>query len=103
MFWTELRFDEGGRYAVCSHTVGTEGFQTWTPDGFNARTRVHEYGGGASSVYNGTLYFSNFADQNMYKQTSASDAPKMVTKPDCGFRYADGQYSIKVSQLRVFI
>jgi hypothetical protein len=29
---------------------------------FNARTRVHEYGGGAAIAQNGTVYSSNFAD-----------------------------------------
>ncbi|KAL4238231.1 Esterase lipase thioesterase active site [Mactra antiquata] len=95
VFWTELRYDEEGRYAVCSHTAGTKGFQLWTPRDYNARTRVHEYGGGASLVYNGTLYFSNFKDQNMYKQSSTSAVPSMVTQPNCGYRYADGYYSPK--------
>ena len=30
-----------------------------TPKGFNARTRVHEYGGAAYMVADGTVYFSN--------------------------------------------
>ena len=28
--------------------------------GLNARTRVHEYGGGESIIGNGVVYFSNF-------------------------------------------
>lgn len=101
VFWTELRYDEGGRYVVCSHKIGQEGFQTWTPKDFNARDRVHEYGGGASFVYNGKLYFSNFADQNMYSQSSPGDKPKLVTKDGTGYRYADGQYNSKVFWLTV--
>ena len=31
-----------------------------TPDGFNVRTTVHEYGGGAYLVNDGIVYFSNF-------------------------------------------
>jgi len=37
-----------------------------TPTGFNARTRVHEYGGGDYAVAKGTIVFSNFADQRLY-------------------------------------
>src|SRR6202051_4996924 len=33
-----------------------------TPPRFNVRTRVHEYGGGAWLVADGTCIFSNFAD-----------------------------------------
>ena len=42
-----------------------------TPDdanAYNVRTRVHEYGGGAFAVQDGTVYFSNFADQRLYRQ-----------------------------------
>lgn len=99
VYWTELRYDEGGRYVVCSHKVGQEGFQTWTPKNFNARTKVHEYGGGASCIYNGTLYFSNFADQVMYSQSAPEEKPKMVTKDGTGYRYADGQYSSKTGRI----
>ncbi len=34
-----------------------------TPPGFNVRTTVHEYGGGAYLLHDGTVYFSNFSDQ----------------------------------------
>lgn len=96
MYWTELRYDEGGRYVVCSRNAGMDGFKSLTRQEFNARTRVHEYGGGASCIHNGTVYFSNFGDQNLYKQSCAEDEPTMVTKDGMDFRYADGQYNIKV-------
>ena len=38
-----------------------------TPPGFNVRTRVHEYGGGAYVVHRGLVVFSNFADQRLYR------------------------------------
>jgi dipeptidyl aminopeptidase/acylaminoacyl peptidase len=37
------------------------------PPGFNVRSRVHEYGGGAYVVRDGVVYFSNFADQRVYR------------------------------------
>lgn len=100
VFWTELRFDEGGRYVVCSKTVGQEGFQTWTPKDFNARDRVHEYGGAASFVYDGTLYFTNFKDQCLYKQTGPGETPVPVTEVGKDLRHADGQFCPEV---RVYV
>lgn len=81
---------------VCSHKTGQDGFSTWTPAEFNARDRVHEYGGAASLVYDGTLYFTNFKDQVMYKQTKPGEKPVAVTKGETDWRYADGQFSGKV-------
>jgi len=49
-----------------------------TPSSFNARMRVHEYGGGAFVVSDGTLYFSNFADQRIYRQPQGS-TPQPLT------------------------
>src|SRR4029079_10091125 len=59
-----------------------------TPPGFNARTRVHEYGGGDYVVHNGTIVFSNFADQRLYRQMEGSE-PRPLT-PEGALRYADG-------------
>jgi len=59
-----------------------------TPLPFNARTRVHEYGGGAFAVADGTVYFSNFADQRLYRQDRG--ARPMPITPEVDLRYADG-------------
>jgi len=34
--------------------------------GWNARSRVEEYGGGAAIAYGGVVYFSNFGDLKVY-------------------------------------
>ena len=92
-----MRYDEGGRYVICSHTDnGLNGFTSWTPEAFNARTRVHEYGGGAFLVHNGRVFFSNFQDQDLYIQGSAVDTPMRVTAEGTNWRYADGQFNVKV-------
>ena len=102
VYWAELRFEEDGRYAVCSKRVGHDtDFTTWTPREFNARTRVHEYGGGAHFVHDGTLYFSNMADQRMYRQAAPEAAPTPITPEGKGWRYADGDFHSLVS-LSVF-
>jgi dipeptidyl aminopeptidase/acylaminoacyl peptidase len=57
------------------------------PKPFNARTRVHEYGGGDYVVHEGTVYFSNFRDQRLYRQSPAGE-PVPIT-PELELRYAD--------------
>ena len=59
-----------------------------TPGPYNVRTRVHEYGGGAFLAVDGVVFFSNFADQRMYRQEPAAE-PMAIT-PEGAFRYADG-------------
>jgi dipeptidyl aminopeptidase/acylaminoacyl peptidase len=78
--WSEGRPQEGGRVALVRAGVDI------TPPDFNARTRVHEYGGGAITVApDGTVYASNFADQRIYRLPE--NIP--VTHAE-GMRYADG-------------
>ncbi|MGF1514477.1 MAG: S9 family peptidase [Elainellaceae cyanobacterium] len=87
VYWLEGRPAEGGRYVVvCRSPDGTTA--DVTPPGFNVRTRVHEYGGGAYIVEDGVVYFSNFADQRLYRQTIGRE-PQPLTAADSGCRYAD--------------
>jgi dipeptidyl aminopeptidase/acylaminoacyl peptidase len=86
IYWIEARPQEGGRKVVVRRTPdGT--LEDATPPPFNARTRVHEYGGGDYAVHNGTVYFSNFADQRIYKNRPG-EQPLPLT-PSGSFRYAD--------------
>ncbi len=90
IYWNELRPTEGGRQLVvcCRDSLAAIDI---TPAPFNVRTRVHEYGGGAYVVHEGTVYFSNFADQRLYRQ-QAGAAPEAMTPevtPAAGLRYAD--------------
>jgi len=86
VYWLESRPGEGGRNAIVllrpdGHTEDV------TPQPFNARTRVHEYGGGGFTVDEGTVYFSNFADQRIYRRAPGGE-PAPLT-PETGRRYAD--------------
>jgi dipeptidyl aminopeptidase/acylaminoacyl peptidase len=84
LFWLENRPDEGGRMVVM--TADASGVRPLTPEGFNVRTRVHEYGGAAYAVVGDTLYFAHFADQRLYAQPMGG-APSPLTPT--GYRYAD--------------
>ena len=62
------------------------------PDGFNARTAVHEYGGGAYCVHGGTVYVSSFDDQRLYRiDEGRGPVPITPDVPDRRHRYADGR------------
>ena len=86
LYWSEGRPTEGGRYAIVRRRPdgATEDV---TPAPFNARTRVHEYGGAAWLVADGVVYFSNFADQRLYR-VRPGEQPAPLT-PEGDWRYAD--------------
>jgi len=86
-YWIEGRPSEGGRNVIVRQNAAGE-IADVTPPGFNARTTVHEYGGGAFLVDAGTVYFSNFADQRLYRQ-SPGQPPEPITSTG-KLRYADG-------------
>ncbi|HYE87941.1 MAG TPA: S9 family peptidase [Vicinamibacterales bacterium] len=88
--WLEGRASEGGRNVVVRNGVDL------TPEGFNVRSRVHEYGGAAYTVHNGTVFFSNFSDQRVYQQERGK-APEPITAP--GPCYADFRMDAHRSRL----
>jgi dipeptidyl aminopeptidase/acylaminoacyl peptidase len=85
VYWSESRPSEGGRQVVVRRTPDGK-IEDVTPQGYNARTRVHEYGG-AYMVDDGTVYFSNDADQRLYRQERGEE-PQPIT-PERAFLYAD--------------
>ena len=87
VYWVEMRPIEGGRMAIVRRQTDGSTMDV-TPEPFSARTRVHEYGGGAFVVNDGVVYFSNFADQRLYRQEQGSE-PEPIT-PEVPLRYADG-------------
>lgn len=86
IYWVEMRPSEGGRNVIVRCDASGQ-LSEVIPTHFNARTRVHEYGGGDYLVSEGAVYFSNFADQRLYVTTGA-DAPLPIT-PAGSMRYAD--------------
>ncbi|HKP37698.1 MAG TPA: hypothetical protein VJT71_12655 [Pyrinomonadaceae bacterium] len=89
VYWVEMRPSQAGRQVIVRQTSDGAHHDVTPPD-FHARTRVHEYGGGDYIVHQGAVYFSNFADQQIYHQTPES-APCLISKDciDVRVRYAD--------------
>lgn len=89
IYWLEGRPSEGGRYVLVHRAP--DGTRTdLTPAPFNVRTRVHEYGGGSFLVDNGIVYFSNFADQRLYRVTPGEAPTPITPESEAKLRYADG-------------
>jgi dipeptidyl aminopeptidase/acylaminoacyl peptidase len=87
IYWIETRPQEAGRYVVVRRDR-TGATSEVMPATFNARTRVHEYGGGAVVVADSVVFASNFGDQRLYRQDD-SGGPRPLTAE--GFRYTDGR------------
>lgn len=89
IYWIEARPQEKGRNVIVRRTP--DGALTdVTPAPFNARTRVHEYGGGSFLVHRGEVFFSHFADQRLYRQ-AGQQVPQALTA-EAELRYADAIY-----------
>jgi len=76
VWWLERRPLAGGRT-----TLVRDG-EDMTPEGFNVRTRVHEYGGGAWLLHGDSAVVSNFEDGRLYRDREP------ITPPG-PYRYAD--------------
>ncbi len=88
VYWTELRPAEKGRQVIVRWNP-TDGVEDVTPPPFNARTMIHEYGGGwyTSDHTRKAIYFSNLPDGRIYRQPIAGGpVPLTAAGP---FRYGD--------------
>ena len=81
LYWLEGRPQGQGRYVVVRAGAGGEPPRDLVPAPFNARTRVHEYGGGAWLVDEGALYFSDFADGRLFRQAEGGAPQPLTAEP----------------------
>ncbi len=92
VYWAEGRSTEGGR-SVVVRCDADGSIEDVTPGGYIVRSRVHEYGGGSYVVHGGVVYFSNDADQRLYRQEPGQQPLPITPEPDHAraLRYADGR------------
>jgi dipeptidyl aminopeptidase/acylaminoacyl peptidase len=92
VIWSEGRPGEGGRTQLVRRS--RDGLATdLLQEGQNARTAVHEYGGGAWWAREGVVWFVNWDDQRLYRlDPNSGTAEALVPEPALrrGDRYADG-------------
>lgn len=92
LWWSESRPGEGGRAVLVRRSVDGQ-LADMVPAGVNVRTRVHEYGGGAWWLVGAEAWFTDFADQRLYRVTPGAEAVAVTAEPaiPSGDRFADGR------------
>jgi dipeptidyl aminopeptidase/acylaminoacyl peptidase len=98
VWWQESRPAEGGRMAVVRRAADGS-TRDMLPAPWNARTRVHEYGGCSYLPVGDGFVFANFADQRLYRCAAAPAGPAAgggaeprpltAAGPGASDRYAD--------------
>lgn len=85
-WWLEGRPDEGGRQVLVRREPdGT--LTRLTPAGFNARCRVHEYGGAAALISGDLVVVSDFVTGRLNRVVAPEKLEPMT--PEQAWRYAD--------------
>jgi dienelactone hydrolase len=92
VYWIEPRARDAGRHVIMRWSA-EGGKEDITPPGYNARSRVHEYGGGAFCTHESKVFFSNFEDQRIYQQRPNAPPLPITPIPEVasGLRFADGR------------
>lgn len=89
-YWLENRPAEAGRLQIVRRDADGS-VSDVLPDGFSARSGVHEYGGGAAWVQGGAVWFVNWADQRLYVIIGEAPPVALTPSPDTprAQRYTD--------------
>ena len=85
-WWLEGRPEEGGRQVLVRRELdGT--LTRLTPEGFNARSRVHEYGGAAAMISGDLVVVSDFVTGRLNRVVAPEQLEPLT--PERGWRYSD--------------
>ena len=96
IYWLELRPEEQGRNSVVRSSPDGQ-IKDLLPAPWNMRSRVHEYGGSSYLIHDGVMYFTNFADQRLYRLVPGAQ-PEPLTPP-VDLRYADTVMDVRHNRL----
>ena len=99
LYWIEGLPEEAGRNTIMQ--LGHDGQTRSLLDApVSARSAVHEYGGAAFTVHDGTVWFVNAADQAIWQRTARGDL-RAITDATVPGRFADLQY--EAAHERLFV
>jgi dipeptidyl aminopeptidase/acylaminoacyl peptidase len=87
-YWLERRATEGRSVLVKGDPFSSP--LDLTPAGFDVRSMAHEYGGGAYTVHDGTVFFVNKVDQRLYRQADGGQPEPITPETNGEQRFADG-------------
>ncbi|AEJ41076.1 Peptidase, S9A/B/C family, catalytic domain protein [Sulfobacillus acidophilus TPY] len=85
-YWIESRPEENGRSVLMRRTLNGR-TEVVTPEPYHVRSRVYEYGGGAATVADGTVYFTDYRTHQVVR-LSEGRQPEPLT-PEGPYRYGD--------------
>jgi dipeptidyl aminopeptidase/acylaminoacyl peptidase len=95
-WWIEGRPEEAGRQVLMRREPdGT--MVRLTPEGFNARSRVHEYGGGATLVSGDLVVVSDFTTGRLHRVVAPGELAAIT--PDRAWRFADLVHDVERGRL----
>jgi dipeptidyl aminopeptidase/acylaminoacyl peptidase len=86
LYWIEARPSEAGRNTIVRRRADGV-IEDVLPAPWSARSRVHEYGGGAYTAAAGVVYFCNDADQQVYGFKPGESRRALTQSPTA--RFAD--------------
>ncbi|HRD75491.1 MAG TPA: prolyl oligopeptidase family serine peptidase [Hyphomicrobiaceae bacterium] len=87
IYWTESRPEERGRQVIMRAPAMGGVAEAILPPPFSANARVHEYGGGEFIAVDGTVYFVNDGNQDVYCVRPGETPERLTQAPDT--RFAD--------------
>ncbi len=85
-WWLEGRPDEGGRQSLIRRNRDGSMIRL-TPEGFNARSRVHEYGGAATLISGDLVVVSDFTTGRLFRVAAPGEL--VAITPERAWRFAD--------------
>ncbi len=93
------------RRAAARRCPANDGRDEVTPPGFDARTRVHEYGGGAAWRHGDSVFFSSFADGRVYRvdagrRSARRSRPNRASRTRSATRTAASRRTARTVDLR---
>ena len=95
-YWLEGRPDEEGRQVLVRRNA--DGSMTrLTPPGFNARSRVHEYGGAASLISGDLIVVSDFVTGRLNRVVAPEQVEPLT--PERAWRYTDAIHDVARNRL----
>src|SRR5439155_15603259 len=95
-WWLEGKPDEGGRQSLMRRDRDGS-IVRLTPEGFNARSRVHEYGGAATLISGDLVLVSDFTTGRLHRVAAPGELTPIT--PERAWRYADAIHDVRRNRL----